>query len=874
MRTSWWAINFPELSATDISGKFFLTQSWRLAILRVKTGLYVPIRRQAARMGRGNKLIAPLNKGERNEMTDKRQITLDDMWAQERAAGRTTLDRRTFTKYAGITAAGFAMLGMNGIEDALADPAQLTGDSGTLAGLDANDEAYFEDCEKFYAACSPECQHHNLCAYVKDGKVVRVGIGKNNESAPCMRGFARVEWLNSSERLTKPLKRAGEKGENQWEEVEWDEALDLLADKIKTAIDTDGNQSVIFESHAGNFHTVVGAAAGAFTSRLGGTATLTGSLCCAAVGGAMVPMWGKRNLDTRNTIAESDYILVWGNNPMVTMGGYWERFQKCMDNGGKVIVIDPVKSESAQQASEWIAIRPTTDAALALGMLRVIVSEGLANEDFLRAHTTAPCLVDAEGKQVLLDEADETSYAVYDLATGELVRHDAEGVEAALTLGGTDMADAYTTVYDLTVAEAEPWTPEAVEKECGVPAAKVTELAEAYASAKNAMIIDNMGGFMRNTYGADAVATHVNLANFTGQVGRRGAGIYDAGGITAIKSANPIWKNPDPLPDLPKIPRVKFGERILADDSNPIDVFVSYRVSPMTQYPNTSAVKEALKKIPFVCVIDMFMTSTALYADLVLPCAAVFETEDLLWSSRSHLIQLSEKAVEAPGEAHDDLWILSRLAERLGFGDDFQMTNEECVRKAIEGTDYTYEQLKEEKSIDAMPDDFIPYEGGAFYTKSGKAEMYQPGWCDKCEGHPAVPTYLVAPETVGGTSGLDAKYPLAATQRKTLYEVHSSFANLESMVVAGSGTAHVLMNSDDASARGIANGDPVVVYNDRGEHPCEAVVSDNIMAGVDCLENGHWEQQGGSSSYVTNDAVGLIATEHCCNETLVEVRKA
>ena len=461
-----------------------------------------------------------------------------------------------------------------------------------------------------------------------------------------------------------------------------------------------------------------------------------------------------------------------------------------------------------------------------------------------------------------------------DPATGELVRHDEEGVVAALTLEGTAYADTYTTVYDLTVAETEPWTPEAVERECGVSAEKVTELARAYAGAESAMIIDNMGGFMRCTYGADAVATHVNLANFTGQVGRRGTGIYDAGGITAVMKSSPIWDNPEVPADLPKIPRVKFGERVLADDPNPIDVFVSYRVSPMTQYPNTGAVKEALKKIPFVCVIDSFMTSTALYADLVLPCAAVFETEDLLWSSRSHLIQLSEKAVEAPGEAHDDLWILSQLAQRLGFGEDFQMTNEECVRKALEGTDFTYEQLKEEKAVDAMPDDFVPYEGGAFYTKSGKAEMYQAAWRDKCDGHPGVPTYLPAPESVGGASGLDATYPLAATQRKTMYEVHSSFANLESMVAAGSGVAHVLMNDGDAKARGIADGDSVVVYNDRGEHPCQAVVSEDVMAGVVCLENGHWEQQGGSSSYVTNDAVGPIAGEHCCNETLVEVRPA
>lgn len=801
------------------------------------------------------------------------EITMDDMWAQERAAGRTTLSRRAFAKYAGITAAGFAMLGTSA-QEVLADPANLDATAGTLAEDADEDDAFFEDCEKFYAACSPECQHHNLCAYVKDGKVVRVGIGKNNESAPCMRGFSRVDWLNQADRVTTPLLRDGEKGSNAWKPISWDEALDLLAGKIQDAIDTDGNQSVIFDNHAGNFHTVAGAVSTAFIRRAGGFTSLTGTLCCAGANGGLTPIWGERNHDTRNTIAESDFILVWGNNPMVTMGGYWERFKACMDRGGTVVVIDPVRSESAEAASEWVPIRPTTDAALALGMLRVIVSEGLENDDFLRAHTTAPCLVGADGAQVLMDEADATSYAVWDAATGALARHDAEGVTPALSVADVEdeAVAGMTTVYDLTVEQADPWTPEAVEAETGVPAETVERLARAYAGADKAMIIDNMGGFMRITYGTDAVATHVNLANFCGQVGRRGTGIYDAGGISHQVKTAPIWKNPDPLPDLPTLPRVKFGEYVCADKPNPIKVFVSYRESPMTQFPNTGAVKEALKKIPFVCVIDTFVTSTALYADLVLPCAAVFETEDLLCSSRSHLIQLSEKAVDAPGEAHDDLWIFSRLAERMGFGDDFQVTNEECVRRALEGTGYTYEQLQQEKAIDAMPPEFVPYADGVFPTATGKAEMYQPSWLAK--GHPAVPCYNVAPESVAGAPDLAATYPLAAVQRKTMMEVHSSFANLESMVAAGSARADCVMNAQDAAARGIADGDDVVVYNDRGEHRAVATVTDGIMAGVVCLNNGHWEQQGGSSSYVTNDAVGLLAGEHCCNETLVEVRKA
>ena len=807
--------------------------------------------------------------------TTTRSNDLNAMYDQELAAGRTTLDRRTFLRLAGVTSAGLAMLASAG-RLASADPATMTADGAVAPDVNADDEDFFADCETYYAACSPECQHHNLCAYVKDGKVVKVGIGKNNESLPCLRGFARVDWLNSQDRLIKPLVRDGEKGGNKWREVSWDEALDLLAGKLTDAIKEDGNESIIFDGHAGNFHTLAGQVSTAFTTRLGGTTTLTGSLCCAAVNGAMTTMWGKRSFDTRNTIAESDYILVWGNNPVVSMGGCWERYEQCMKNGGKVVVIDPVRSESAQQASEWVPVKPTTDTALALGMLKVIVDENLYNENFLFAHSTAATLVDASGAQVLIDETDPTSYAVFDTVSGKLARHDADGVEPALSAAGIP-ADAgidtdWRTVFDLTYEQAQPWTPEAVEAETGVPADTVTRLAREYAGAGKAMIIQNMGGFMRVTYGTDAVASQLNLAIFCGQVGRRGTGVYDAGGISNLVKVGAAWDNPKPLEGLPTIPRVKFGEMVCADEPNPIKVFVSYRESPMTQFPNTGAVKEALKKIPFVCVIDQFMTSTALYADLVLPDAAVFETEDLLLSARSHLIQLSEKAVEAPGEAKDDVWIFSQLAQRMGFGEDFQLDNKAYIEKCLEGTGYTYEQLKEEKTVNAMPDDFVPYEGGIFYTDTKKAELYQPAWLKKY--HLGVPTYMKAPESVGGDSGLEARYPLAAVQRKIMTSVHSSFANLETIVAMGGGVAHAMLSESDAAARGIVNDDDVVVYNDRGEHKAKVIVTDGIMDGVVCLENGHWEQQGGSSSYVTNDAVGLLAGEHCCNETLVEVRKA
>ena len=798
---------------------------------------------------------------------------------QELPEQKTAVSRRTFVKAAGAAGAFAGVAALAGCaSEPKKEPVSEPADSGNNESTQADAEPVtyeaqpdpFEGAKEFFAACPPECQHHNLKALVKDGKVVRVTCGVNNESMPCMMGLSRVEWLNSPDRLTAPLLRDGDKGTGKFKEISWDEAIDLMAEKIQDAIDTVGNAGIVVDSFAGNFNTMSGAAKGAFVARIGGAMSLEGTLCCAAANGATIPMFGKRYFDTRNTIEDANYIIIWGNNPAVTQNGYFDRYENVMAKGGKIVTLDPVCSETAAKTTEWIPIRPTTDTALALGMLKVIVDEKLYDEAFLKAHSTAPCLVDSEGAMVLMDADDPTSYAVA-TADGEMVRHDAEGTDPVLSVAGVAGMDGYTTVFDLTVAECQPWTPEAVEAETWVPAAKVTELAHDYAKGPKSMIIQNMGGFMRSTYGTLAVASQNNLAVFCGQVGAPGNGLCDAGGINNLVTLTPMFENPKVSADLPKVPRAQFAQHVLADDPNEVKVFISMSESPMTQWPNTGLVKQALQKIPFVVVIDTFMTSTALYADLVLPCAAVFETEDILCNARSHLLQLSEKAVEAPGQAHDDLWIFTQLAKKMGVGEDFDHDNEYFIRKALEGSGYTYEQLKKEHAIDAYPKDYIPYKGGEFLTATKKAELYQPAWAKK--GLKPVPSYYRCAETVGGDSGLDAKYPLAVVQRKLNRTVHSTFGGLKSISAVTRDYACVMINPADAASRNIKDDDKVVVFNDRGEHRARAIVTDLVSPGILCAENGWWEQQGGSSSYVTNDAIGPLATEHCCNETLADVRK-
>ena len=767
------------------------------------------------------------------------------------------MSRRTFIKGSGAAAAAVALGG--------------AGIAGTWADVAEGAPADLSNAKTFTSSCTMECLHHNLKGYVVDGKLVKVETNyPGDPTKACLRGISRVQWVNHPDRIKMPMLRTGEKGQGKWKEISWDEATDLIVTKIKETQKELGNQGIAYKTGSGNFGQLVNPVATAFFNYLGGCTQFVGSLCCQVVTTTMTPMLGSRYEDTRDTIQDSKYILVWGTNPAVTMQSYMYRYMDALKNGARMITIDPRFSETAAKSDEWIPILPGTDAALGLGMLKIIIEEKLYDLDFLQKHSSVPFLVDkATGEQVKADES-ETSYLVYDEISKSIVPHDAEGISPALSVTGTEFADRYTTVFDLIYEEAKHWTPEKVQEETDVPAETVIRLAHEYATIKPAMIIANMGGFQRTEYGSYAVGIQFYLSVFTGNWGKPGNGVCDAGGVGTSININAPIQSPKPQGEFGSIPSPKLGEYILADKPNKIGFLWVLTTSLMTQFPNTNAVKAALKKIPFVVVSDSLMTSTALYADLILPTTTVFEYTDLLAHNRSNYVQLMEKAVEPPGEAKSDLEIFTMVAKKLGFGEAFDKSPEELIEVCLKDSGITLEQLKKGPVL-GRPDPYIPFKDGIFKTPTKKAELFMTSW--KSKGFKPVVTYIRPNEFINGDQELVAKYPLMAVQRKITRTIHSSFGNLPWILENVGDTPHILMHSEDAAVRGIKNGDRVVAFNDRGEHRGIAIVKDHIKKGVVALENGWWEQHGGSSSYVTSDFVEPLGGGHSCNNTLVEIRK-
>lgn len=728
--------------------------------------------------------------------------------------------------------------------------------------------------ETFRASCTMECLHCYLKAYVKDGKIVRIESDNAHEGKGCARGLSRIKWVYAKNRVRTPLKRVGARGEGKFKAISWDEALDEVATRMKKAIETDGSKSILMSSASGNMDSFANGVMKSLGAYLGGVTLPAGSLCCSAVTAAMESMVGFRYVDTRDTIEDAKYIVCWGNNPLVTMQAYWPRYLKAKERGAKIVVIDPRRNETAMRADAWIPIVPGTDPILALGMIRLFEEEKLLDTTFLKAHTGAPFLVDDQGALLRENQRDQASCLVFDLKSKKLVRHDAPGIDPALDVKELAVPRGVRTVLSVVLEEARPWTLDRVEKETRIPASVVRQLARDYAKSGASMIIANMGSFQRVENGTYAAAAHFYLALLTGNIGRAGTGVCDAGGVTQMaKFGSPIPAPSKKPAKIPGIPTAKLGEYLLAQKPHKINVWYSQTCAPIGQWPNTNKVIEAIKSVPFVVVADNLMTPTAMYADIVLPATTIFEYKTLLAGTRNHYVQWSEEAVQPEGEAKPDYWIIAQLAKRLGCGEAFDLTPEQMAENVLKPSGIKLEEVKRHP-VCPVKGPWIPFDGGVFRTPTKKGQMYMENWLKK--GFSPVLTFVRAKESPKGNPELAKKYPLQAVQRKVIRNIHTSHQDNEWLKEVFANAPTVIMNVKDAKARNIVDGDMVIVFNDRGKHKARAVVGDGIISGAVALENGWWQDKEGfnSSSVLTNDTIEVLGTATTINSTLVNVRKA
>lgn len=717
-------------------------------------------------------------------------------------------------------------------------------------------------------ACSHDCGGRCvLKVHVANGKIVKIETddGDAPQLRACLRGRAYRQRVYSADRLQYPMRRVGERGEGKFERISWDEALDAVAKELVRIRDTYGNASIMYIPGAGSQAVLHSAQAverllakfGGYT-RFWGVPSFEGALFASMASyGTMVTG------NSREDLLNSKLIIMWGWNPAVTIwdAGTMSALIKAKEKGIRIICVDPRLTESvAVLGSEWIPIRPSTDAAMLIAMAYVMIERRLQDQKFLDIYT----------------------------------------------VGFDKFCD-----YVMGAEDSIPKTPAWAEGITGVPRATIKRLALEYATTKPAALIPGWGP-ARMSMGEQFSRAAIALACMTGSVGKEGG--YSGGFMRAFHSRdmgmprgtrNPVEVGssyrPNSLyrmrgaghPTAARVHAVKIHDAILQGKAGgyPCDPKMAYIVASSypNSYPNINKAIAALKKLEFVVVHEQRMTPGAKFADILLPVNTFMEREDVIspWLGSPYMLHM-DKAVDSMYECKTDRDICDELAVRLGIADYREgHTDEEWLKLIAEATGDVQDygefkkegvlKLKMEKPFVAFREQIEDPINNPFPTFSGKIEIHSEHIAEMNNPRlPPIPKYIPASEGYGDP--LSQKYPLQLMSTHHKPATHSSLEKVPWLEEVE--PRRLWINTVDAKARDISDGDEVLVFNDRGRVLMKAKVTERIMPGVVNLCQGGWFDIGEDGIDRGACANTLVPDEHSqggawsANTVLVEVKKA
>jgi anaerobic selenocysteine-containing dehydrogenase len=632
----------------------------------------------------------------------------------------------------------------------------------------------------------------------------------------------------SPDRLLHPLRRTGPKGSGEFERIGWDEALEQIAGRLTGIVEEHGAEAILPYSYMGTQGMVQGMSLHArFFARLGATRlerTICGDNGSAGLAGTNGDAAG---IDPED-VEHSRLILLWGTNTVVTNLHLWPFVQRARKAGAEVVVIDPVRTRTAQAADRHVRPMPGTDAALALGMMHVIVADGLHDADWVERHTVG-----------------------FDALRERLAEYPPDRA-AALT---------------------------------GLPEEEIVDLARRYATTRPAAI-RTLVGMEHRRHGAMAFRAIACLPALVGAWRDRGGGLVAMTGAR-LRTALPLDRLAMAELEDPEVRSVNMLElgRALTDPAldPPIRALVVYNSNPAAIAPNQNLVLEGLAREDlFTVVHEHFMTDTARHADIVLPATTQVEQLDLMYSWGTLYLSLNQPAIAPLGEAVSNTELFRRLATAMGMeAPELHESDEQIIRSALESdhpwvAGVTYEQLLEDGWAKLrIPADWRPHAEGDFSTPSGRCELFSERLA--AEGLDPLPSYEPAPESAAGDPALAARFPLALIAGKgALHFLNSSYSGV-ARHLAAEREPLLDLSDEDAAARGIADGQLVRAFNDRGTVELRARVGDRVRPGVVSMPSGWWASRsrgGQSANALTRDGVAPWGRGGDFHDTLVEVAPA
>jgi anaerobic selenocysteine-containing dehydrogenase len=677
--------------------------------------------------------------------------------------------------------------------------------------------------------CPLDCP--DTCSWVvtvRDGEAVALRGDRRHpytRGALCAKVNRFLEHSRQPDRLLYPMRRVGAKGEGRFERITWDVALGEIASRWRAIIASDGPQAIWPYYGTGSLGMLQGlAGCGRRLWNALGTSQIHLSICMSAGGvGTGLTLGDNRVGMDPEGIADARLVILWGANPLVTHHHLWKYVEAARAKGAHVVVIDPIRSRTADRADEHLAPQPGTDAALALGLLHVVVQGGAEDREFIDLHTV--------GWEAFRDR---------------ILKYPPDRV-AAIT---------------------------------GLPVDRIEALGARLAATRPTAI--RIGpGMQRHAGGGMAVRTITCIPGVTGDWRYAGGGaVYDTRGFFRGNWAK-LWRDDLRPPGTRIIPMTRLGEALLERTDPPVQSLLVYDANPAASVPDQNKVRQALAREDlFTVVIEHFQTDTADYADILLPATMQTEHADLHIAYGHFYVAWNEPAVAPPGQCLPNSEIFRRLARALGVAEpSVYDTDEDLARAVLDSEDLrrsgiTLRKLKASGWMRMTPPaPFAPFADG-FPTPSGRLEFFSGRAA--ALGLDPLPAYTPPAEAGLRDAALARRYPIALVAPAGPYFLNTEFSNHPALRDKA-GPQRVVLHPEDAAARGLAAGDEVRVYNDRGEFRARLDVSDRVRPGLATGSKGHWPKlsPGGRNIAATvaeRDAdMGYGAVYH---DNRVEVERA
>jgi Tat-targeted selenate reductase subunit YnfE len=735
-----------------------------------------------------------------------------------------------------------------------------------------------------WGACSVNCG--SRCAlrlHVRDEEVYWVETDNtgldtygDHQVRACLRGRSIRRRINHPERLNYPMKRVGARGEGKFERISWDEALDIVSASLKQTVEKHGNEAVYINYSSG----VVGgnitrsSPYASLVARLmncyGGFLSHYGTYSTAQIACAMPYTYGSNDGNSTSDIENSKLVVLFGNNPAETRmsgGGITYYLEQARErSNARMIVIDPRYTDTAAgREDEWIPIRPGTDAALVAGLAHVMISENLVDRPFLDKYC-----VGYDEKTLPADAPRNGHYKAYILGEGD------DGIEK---------------------------TPRWASAITGIPADRIIKLAREIASAKPAYISQGWGP-QRQANGELTSRAIAMLPILTGNVGINGgnSGARESTYTITIERM-PVLENPvktqiscfswtNAITRGPEMTARRDGVRGKEKLDVPIKFIWNYAgntlINQHSDINKTHAILQDDKQCEMIVVIENFMTSSAKYADILLPDLMTVEQEDIIpndYAGNMGYLIFIQPATAPKFERKPIYWMMSEVAKRLGADVHQAFTEGRTQREWLQ---YLYaKMLAKDPALPAYEalrkmgiykrkdpaGHFVAYkkfredpQANPLKTPSGKIEIYSSKLADiaatweleKDETISPLPVYASTFE--GWDSPQRSEFPLQLFGFHYKSRTHSTYGNID--VLQAAARQEVWINPLDAKRRGITNGDKVSVFNGRGEIHIEAKVTPRIMPGVAAMGQGAWHDADMGADRIDHGACINTLTTH------------